>query len=159
MNIAKDMVVSFDYTLKNENGEILDASKENEPLTYIHGKGHMIPGLEKNMEGKTSGDSFSVTLKPEEAYGQYNEKLVFEMEKDKLGHIENMQEGMHVKMQTEKGLVLFKILTIGDAMIKLDANHPLAGVDLYFDIAVKDIREATKEELEHGHIHDGHQHG
>lgn len=158
MDVAKDMVVSFDYTLKNDKGELLDASKDNEPLTYIHGKGFMIPGLEKNMEGKKKGDSFSVTLKPEEAYGQYNEKLVFEMEKDKLSQIENMQEGTHVKMQTEKGLVLFKVLSIGDKMIKLDANHPLAGIDLFFDISIKEIREATKEELEHGHVHDGNNH-
>jgi FKBP-type peptidyl-prolyl cis-trans isomerase SlyD len=158
MNVAKDMVVSFDYTLKNDKGEVLDASKENTPLIYIHGKGHMIPGLEKNLEGKNEGDSFSITIKPEEAYGHYNEKLVFEMEKEKLSQIEDMKEGMHVKMQTEKGLVLFKILSIGDKMIKLDANHPLAGIDLFFDIDIKEIREATKEELEHGHVHDGHTH-
>ena len=73
MDVVNDMVVSFDYTLKNEKGELLDASKENEPLTYIHGKGFMISGLEKNMEGKEQGDSFSITVKPEEAYGNYNE--------------------------------------------------------------------------------------
>ncbi len=158
MNIEIDRAVSFDYTLKNDKGEILDTSENSQPLTYIHGKGFMIPGLEKALEGKKEGESFKTTIKSKEAYGDYNEKLIFEIEKEKLGNIKNMEVGMHVKMQIEKGLVVLKIVSIEDQQVKVDANHPLAGQDLYFDVNVKEIREATKEELEHGHVHDGHEH-
>ena len=158
MNIEKDMAVSFEYTLKNNKGEILDTSENSKPLTYIHGKGFMIPGLEKELEGKKEGESFKTTIKSAEAYGDYSEKLIFEIEKEKLGHIENMEAGMHVKMQIEKGLVVLKILSIKDETVKIDANHPLAGQDLYFDVSIKEIREATKEELEHGHVHNGNEH-
>ena len=155
MNIEKDLAVSFDYTLKNDKGEILDTSGNSKPLTYIHGKGFMIRGLEKELEGKKEGESFKTTIKSKEAYGDYNEKLIFEAEKEKLGHIENLEVGMRIKMQTEKGLVVLKVLSIENQMVKLDANHPLAGHDLYFDVSVKEVREATKKELENGHVHDG----
>lgn len=153
MNISKNKVVSIDYTLTNDGGDTLDTSKDREPLTYIHGLGYIIPGLENALEGKKTGDSLKVSVKPEDAYGVYNNDLNFEMEKEKLGQIENLTVGMQVQMQTEQGPVVLAVKSIETDKVILDANHPLAGENLHFDITVKDVRDATEEEISHGHVH------
>ena len=154
MNVSKNKVVSIDYTLKNDAGETLDTSNGREPLSYIHGLGYIVPGLENALEGKKSGDSLKVSVKPEDGYGLYNKDLNFDLEKDKFNEIENLTVGMQVQMQTEHGPVVLTVKSIEDDKVTLDANHPLAGETLHFDVAIKEIREATEEEIEHGHIHD-----
>lgn len=154
MNVAENKVVSFEYTLKNDNGEVLDTSEGREPLTFIHGKGAIIPGLEKALEGKEEGESFSISLKPEEGYGQYDEKLVFDIPKSQFKDMENIQQGMQVQAQMQNGQTqILTVKDIGDADVTLDANHPLAGEELHFDVDVQAVREATEEEIEHGHVH------
>lgn len=156
MEIKPEKVVSIDYTLKDDSGKVLDTSKESEPLSFIFGKGSIIPGLEKALEGKTPGEELSVTVEPEEGYGEYDESLIIQVTKDKFQDPDNVQEGMQVQAQSQDGHV--QILTVksveGD-QVTLDANHPLAGQRLSFDVAVSDVREPSQEELDHGHVHDG----
>ncbi|MFO7850765.1 MAG: peptidylprolyl isomerase [Spirochaetia bacterium] len=155
MQIEPEKVVSIDYTLKDDNGNVLDTSKESQPLSFIYGKGSIIPGLEKALEGKAPGEEISVTVEPEEGYGEYDESLIIQVTKDKFQDPDNVQEGMQVQAQSQDGNV--QILTVksveGD-QVTLDANHPLAGQRLSFDVAVAEVREPSQEELDHGHVHD-----
>lgn len=156
MQIKPEKVVSIDYTLKDDDGNVLDSSKESEPLSFIYGNGSIIPGLEKALDGKSTGEEISVTVEPEEGYGEYDESLIIQVTKDKFQDPDNVQEGMQVQAQSQDGNV--QILTVksveGD-QVTLDANHPLAGQRLSFDVAVSDVREPSQEELDHGHVHDG----
>lgn len=159
MTIEKDRVVSIDYTLKNDNGEVLDTSDGREPLSFIFGSGSIIPGLENELKGKAAGEEFSVTVAPEDGYGEYDESMMFEVSKEQFQDSNQIQEGMQVQGQNSAGQVqIFTVKTIGDEKVTLDANHPLAGEKLHFDVAVKTVRDATPEELDHGHVHDGHTH-
>ena len=153
MNISDNKVVTIDYTLKDDSGKILDTSKGKKALSYIHGIGSIIPGLEKACEGKTKGDSFSVSINPNEAYGEYNPEMVVAVTKDKFEDQSILEVGMQFQTQTEYGIQIFSVLSIEGNSVKLDGNHPLAGKTLNFDVVVNDIRDATKEELEHKHIH------
>jgi FKBP-type peptidyl-prolyl cis-trans isomerase SlyD len=153
MQISENKVVSMDYTLKNDKGEILDTSSGRAPLSYIQGKGHIIPGLEKACEGKTSGDSFNVSIEPKEAYGEYNEEMIITLPKNKFDDVENIKAGMQFQAQTEYGMQVFSVLSVEENDIKLDGNHPLAGQKLHFDVKITDVRDATAEELSHGHVH------
>lgn len=154
MKIQDDKVVSIDYTLKDDSGEVLDTSQDREPLAFIYGSGNIIPGLENALEGKEKGEELSVTVEPKEGYGEYDESLMFEVGKEQFQDASQIQEGMQVQAQNSNGQVqIFTIKSIGDEKVTLDANHPLAGQTLHFDVAVSEVREATKEELDHGHVH------
>jgi FKBP-type peptidyl-prolyl cis-trans isomerase SlyD len=152
MNISDNKVVSIDYTLKDDSGTTLDSSINRQPLTYIHGTGQIIVGLEKALEGKTTGESISVSIKPEEAYGKYDESLIFKVAKDKFQNIEELTVGMRIQAQSQDGMNIFIVKDIEPDIVTLDANHPLAGQNLNFDVSIKDIRDATKEELETGKL-------
>jgi len=160
MKISKQKVVSFDYTLTDNDGEVIDSSEGNEPLAYIHGSGFLIPGLENEMEGKQAGDAFKVTVAPEDAYGVRDDSLVKEVERDMFGDVENLEAGMQFQAETEDGIEVVVVTAVGEDTVTVDGNHPLADVTLNFDVKIVDVRDATAEELDHGPVHGegGHHH-
>jgi FKBP-type peptidyl-prolyl cis-trans isomerase SlyD len=153
MKVKNDNVVSFHYTLKNNQGDIIDDSADSTPLDYLHGHGNIIAGLENELAGKEAGDHINVTLPPEKAYGGYNPSLVQKVAQNDLQGIVEIQVGMQLQVDTNDGpAVVFVTEIVGD-QITLDGNHPLAGETLHFEVEVVEIREATQEELTHGHAH------
>lgn len=148
------------YTLKDDKGLTLDTSDGREPLAYIQGVGNIIPGLEKEMEGKEVGDKLQAVISPEEAYGVRQENLVQKVPKSGFQGDEELKEGMQVQVSTNNGVAIATVAGIDGEEVTLDLNHPLADVTLHFDVEVMDVRDATKDELEHGHVHGpgGHQH-
>jgi FKBP-type peptidyl-prolyl cis-trans isomerase SlyD len=159
MEIGPRAAVSIEYTLKDDSGKVLDTSEGRKPLTYLHGMGNLVPGLEKALEGKASGAAFDITLSPEEGYGQRDEKLVRKLPLRKLAD-KNPQPGRRTRAQFEDGLRLALVTAVSGDYATVDGNHELAGKALHFAIKVVDVRAATADELEHGHPHGegGHQH-
>ena len=157
--IAQNSVVLFNYKLTNAEGETLDQS-QGEPLAYLHGAGNIIPGLENALLGKTAGDKFTVTVPAAEAYGEYNADLVQEVPANMFQGVDNIQAGMQFQAQTEDGVQIVTVKSVEGDIVIVDANFPLAGQDLTFDVEIVEVREATAEELEHGHVHGagGHHH-
>ncbi len=160
MIIENDKVASIDYTLTNDAGETLDTSEGREPLTYLQGHQNIIPGLEKALEGKTTGDKLKVTVPPEEAYGTTNPALVQVVSRDVFQGVDNIEVGMSFQAQGDGGPIIVTVTKIEGDQITIDGNHPLADMTLTFDVEVKDVRDATEEEIAHGHIHgpEGHEH-
>jgi len=160
MQIAQQKVVLIHYTLRNDAGEVIDSSSGGDALAYLHGQGNIIPGLEKALEGKQAGDKLSVKIGPAEGYGERDAKLVQQVPRRQFGGA-NVQPGMQFHAQTSQGNARVVTVTgiVGD-MVTVDGNHPLAGENLNFDVEVADVRDATAEELEHGHVHGpgGHHH-
>ena len=156
MQVEKNKVVSIHYTLKDNEGNTLDSSEGRDPLNYIHGNGNLIAGMEEGLEGKLKGDKLDLQIPPEKGYGQRNNDLVQEVPRTAFGEQE-VKQGMQFSTQDGHTVVVTKV---GLEKVTVDANHPLAGKDLNFDVEVVDVREATKEEIEHGHVHGpgGHQH-
>ena len=160
MTIQKNSVVSIDYTLKNEEGTIIDSSVGHSPLTYMHGTGALIPGMENALEGKSEGDDFRVIITPADGYGDYNENLLHKVDRKELAHLPNLEVGMELEVQADEEPMIMTIAEMSDDTIVLDGNHPLAGQTLNFDIQVREVREATADEISHGHAHGpgGHHH-
>lgn len=160
MKITKNTVVAIDYTLKNKAGEVLDSSNGGAPLVYLHGVGGLIPGLESEIEGLVAGDSKSVTIQPEDAYGKRSEDLIHKVSKGGFQGDEEMTVGMQVQLEMKEGPMVATITNIEEDEVTLDLNHPLADEVLNFDIEVKNVRMATEDELAHGHVHGegGHHH-
>ena len=160
MIAEKDKVVTFHYMLKNTDGEQMESSHDGDPITYLHGANNIVTGLEKAMEGHAIKDSFTATLEPEEAYGVRNENNIQRVPLKRLKGIGKISVGQVLNLQTNKGQVQVTVLKVGRFNVDVDGNHPLAGQQLTFDVEVADIREASKEELEHRHVHGpgGHQH-
>ncbi|QIT54720.1 peptidylprolyl isomerase [Aquisalimonas sp. 2447] len=153
MQIAKDKVVAIDYTLKDDDGSVLDTSEGKEPLAYLHGSGNIIPGLEKALEGKAQGDEVNVQVPPEEAYGERRDDLQQVVPRSLFQGVDELQVGMQFQAQSEGGEQIVTIAGIDGDDITVDANHPMAGVPLNFEVKVVEVREATDEEKEHGHAH------
>ena len=160
MNIEKDKVVSIDYTLTNDQGEVLDSSSDREPLTYLHGGGGLIPGLEKELDGKAKGDKLVAVIAPEEAYGVQNKDLIQDIPLENFHDASEVKIGAQFQVENGDHSHIATITSIGDKSATVDMNHPLADETLHFDVEVMDVREPTKEELEHGHVHGagGHHH-
>jgi FKBP-type peptidyl-prolyl cis-trans isomerase SlyD len=160
MKIEKGMVVTIEYTLKDQQGTVWESSNGDEPWVYLHGFGGIIPGLEPELEGKQVGDQLQVTLSPEQAYGAYEHDLANTIPRSAFSDIENLHEGMRLSAQTNEGETHTVVVTqITEDTVTIDANHPLAGQSVLVDIEVKAIRPATADELNHGHAHvDGHCH-
>jgi FKBP-type peptidyl-prolyl cis-trans isomerase SlyD len=152
MQIAQDTVVSIDYTLTNDDGEVLDTSKDAEPLTYIHGRGQIIPGLEAALAGRSSGEGFKIRIPADEAYGERDPDLVQTARRAQFGGDEP-EVGMQVQADGPDGRETLVIVAVEGDVVTLDGNHPLAGVPLTFDVTVVGVRAATKQELSHGHAH------
>ena len=154
MQVAKNTVVTIDYTLKDDDGNVLDSSEGHQPLTYLHGVGEIVPGLENAMEGRSSGDEFQVSVSPAEGYGDRMEGLCAQVSRDHFEEFDDLELGMRFRVPTETGdFQVVTVVEIADETVTVDANHALAGVTLNFDIAVREVRKATPQELEHGHSH------
>ncbi len=161
MTITKDSAVFFNYTLTDNEGNILDKSPEGQPLAYIHGHQNIISGLESQMEGKSIGDKFKAVVEPADAYGEYLEEGVQEASREEFQGVDNIEVGMQFQAQADNGQsILVRVIAVSDTTVTVDMNHPLAGKQLTFDVEIVDIRPATEEELAHGHIHGegGHHH-
>lgn len=153
--IGKNAVVSINYTLTNDAGEVMDTSEGREPLTYLHGANNLIPGLEKEMEGKSSGQSFKVTIPPSEAYGESNPELVQTLSKDMFKGVDKVEPGMGFTAQGPQGEQHIVVTAVDGDQVTIDANHPMAGKTLHFAVEIVNVRDASEEEIEHGHVHDG----
>lgn len=161
MQIKKNVVGSIEYELTDDAGEVIDTSMGRAPLSYLHGAGNIIPGLEAELEGRSSGDAFQVRIAPEDAYGQRDERMVQDVPRSQFPDGAEVQPGMQFQAQAPGGAIqIVTVVGVEDETVKLDGNHPLAGVSLNFDVKVVEVREATEEELEHGHVHGpgGHAH-
>jgi len=141
------------YTLTNDAGEVLDQSQPNEPLVYLHGAGNIISGLEKALIGKTTGDSLKVQAAPEEAYGMRDEGMVQTMPSSAFQGVDTIETGMQFHAEGNNGPVMITVTKIDGDQVTVDGNHPLAGEALTFDVEITDVRDATDDELAHGHIH------
>ena len=161
MKIETNKVVSMHYTLKNDKGETLDTSEGKTPLPYIHGTGAIIHGLEKELEGKVTGDKIDARIEPKDAYGEYSEENLKKVPKAGFQGNEELKEGMQVQVGMENGHHAIAIVSaVEGEEVTLDLNHPLAGMTLHFNVEIMDVRDAAPEELSHGHVHGpgGHQH-
>lgn len=160
MKIAKNSVVQFGYVLKDEAGELVESSNDDAPMAYLHGFGGIIRGLEAALEGKEAGERFSVTVPPEEAYGPRQDSAVQRIAVKHLRGARQWRPGMVAQVQTDHGVRQVRIVKVGKFMADVDTNHPLAGKTLVFDVEVISVRDATEEELAHGHAHGvgGHHH-
>ncbi|HEY3429856.1 MAG TPA: peptidylprolyl isomerase [Cyclobacteriaceae bacterium] len=156
MLIGKEKVVSIHYTLKDNTGKVLDSSVGHQPLLYIQGIGNLIPGMEEGLEGKQKGDKLEIKVSPEKGYGVRNDKMIQKVPRSAFGD-QDVKVGM--QFQAGQGQVV-TITQIGLDGVTVDGNHPLAGVELNFSVEVLDIRNATADELAHGHVHGpgGHHH-
>lgn len=153
MTIADNKVVSIHYTLTNTEGNVLDKSDGEQPLVYIHGANNIIPGLEKALTSKAVGDKVNVTIAPEEAYGERNEEMINVVPRSMFGGDMVVEEGMQFQADGNTGPVIVTVTKIVGDEITVDGNHPLAGETLIFDVEIADIRDATADELSHGHVH------
>lgn len=160
MEITADRVVTIHYTLKNDDGAVLDSSVGGEPLAYIQGHGNLVSGLEKALEGKEDGVTLAVLVAPADGYGIRDEALIQRVPKRSLQGSGEIKKGMQFQARTDAGMRTFTVTAVIGDMVSLDGNHPLADQTLHFDVEVVGVREATSEELEHGHVHGagGHHH-
>ena len=152
MQIGAKKAVTFHYSLRDDEGTVLDSSEGKPPLTYLHGEGNIVPGLEKALEGKQAGDEVKVTVPPAEGYGDRSEENVRNVPRRKLPDGQ-LQVGRRVRLQTNEGPIAALVVAIKGDYVTVDANHPLAGMTLHFEVKVEAVRDATAEELEHGHVH------
>lgn len=152
MQVAKNTVVAIDYKLSDNNGEVLDASQEGQPLEYVHGGGNIIPGLENALEGKEIGENVSVTVQPSEAYGDRSEDLKQDVPKEMFQGVDQVEAGMRFQAQTQEGTSIVTVTDVGEEQVTVDANHPLAGETLNFEVTVNNVREATQNEVETGQV-------
>lgn len=161
MPINKDKVVTLHYTLLDSaDGSELERSAEDAPLLYLHGAGNILPGLEAALEGKDVGEDVEVTLAAADAYGERDDSLRQRLPAKYFKHAGKLKPGKVVRLQTEQGPRLVTVVKVGLKTVDVDANHPLAGRALRFQLSVKDIRDASAEEIAHRHVHGpgGHQH-
>ncbi len=160
MHIEKNRVVTLHYTLRDEQGTVLDTSNGRAPLTYLHGKGNIIPGLEQALAGKVAGEKLDVALPPEQGYGARDERLVQILPRSRLPEGTELAPGMQLRADSPKGPRLVSVLKVERDFVTVDGNHPLAGRTLHFSVEVSDVRKATHEEVSHGHVHGpgGHHH-
>jgi len=147
MQIGNETVVTIHYTLTDDKGTVLDSSLGEEPLSYVHGMGRMVPGLEKALAGKSAGDSFKVSVSPADGYGERDEDLVQKIPRDRFP-VDDVQVGMHFQTRSPSGTRIVTVMATDADTVTIDANHPLAGTTLNFDVQVIDVRAATPEELQ-----------
>ncbi len=160
MQAAANRVVTIDYTLKDDDDQVIDTSQGREPLAFIHGVGQIIPGLEKALEGKQAGEAVAVSIPPEDAYGERDDSMVLNIPREQFEGAEQIEPGMQFQAETDQGVQILTVLEADDQEVTVDGNHPLAGMNLNFEVSVVEVRDATQDELDHGHAHGpgGHQH-
>lgn len=159
MKIGANKVVSIHYTLTDNNGQVLDSSAGREPLDYIHGLGHLIPGMEEGLEGRGAGEKLQLKISPEKGYGVRNDEFVQVVPLTAFGGQE-VKPGMQFEAGNDGQRYIVTVTSVSDEGVTVDGNHPLAGVELNFDVEVLSVREADQDELAHGHVHGpgGHHH-
>lgn len=161
LNIEENYVVTVDFELFDRDGNLIDSSRENGPLVYLHGAQQLLQGLEDALKGHAVGDQLSVELTPEQAFGQREEALIDRAPKANFPGVEDIERGMHFQTQMEDGSeMVVRVIDVDENWVTVDGNHELAGMDLRFELKVAEMRPATDEEIAHGHVHgpDGHHH-
>lgn len=153
--IGNNSVVGINYTLTNDAGEVMDSSEGRGPLVYLHGAHNLIPGLEAQLTGKTVGASFKATIAPADAYGETDPALVQTLPREMFRGVDNIEVGMGFTAQGPQGQQHIVVTAVEGDQVTIDGNHPMAGKTLHFDVEVVSVREATEEEIDHGHVHDG----
>jgi len=158
VRVASEKVITIEYTLTDEDGEVLDSSEQDGPLSYLHGAGNIVPGLEAALEGKSAGDALKVVVPPEDAYGEREDELVQTLPRDRFPDGE-IEVGTRFRAEAGHQTRILTVIKVSETEVTIDGNHPLAGRTLSFDVKIREVRDATQEELDHGHVHDGHGHG
>ena len=153
MIIENGKVGLIHYTLTDDEGTVLDSSKDGDPLAYLHGGGNIIDGLETALTGRQTGESFTVRIEAEEAYGALDESLIQEVPRSAFDGVDTIEPGMEFEAETPDGIEVVRVVSVTDDTVGVDGNHPLAGQALTFAVQVVGVREATSEEQEHGHVH------
>ncbi len=150
MQISENSVVSFDYTLTDDAGQVIDTSEGREPLVYLHGHSNIIPGLEKAMEGQQAGEEMTVQVAPEEGYGPYRDELIQDVPKSAFAGVDKVEPGMSFRAESNAGPMTVTVREVGEETVTVDGNHALAGKVLNFQVAIKSVREATEQEIDQG---------
>ena len=161
MTIAQHKVVTIHYKVSDsESDEVIDSSENAEPMTYLHGAQNIIPGLEQALEGKAVGDELEVVVEAANAYGERSDDRIQQVPMEAFQGMEKVEPGMAVTAQTDQGQINLVITEVNGDLVTVDANHPLAGKSLKFEVTVEDVRDASEEEMAHGHVHGpgGHEH-
>lgn len=154
MQIAANKAVSIEYTLTNDAGEVLDTSAGGEPLVYLHGAGNIIPGLERELDGKQVGDELKVTIEPEDAYGEFSAELVAVLGRNMFEGVDELEVGMQFHASApDGGMQIVTITALDGDEVTVDGNHPLSGQRLTFEVKVAAVRDASEDEVAHGHVH------
>jgi FKBP-type peptidyl-prolyl cis-trans isomerase SlyD len=152
MQITKHKVVSIDYTLTDDEGVLIDSSDGHEPLRYLHGVGGIIPGLEQALEDLSVGDEFAVVIAPADAYGELEDGMRSEVPRTQFDDVDDLELGMQFRVPTDEGdHQVVTVVEISDEAVTIDGNHPLAGATLHFEVTVRDVREATQDEIKQGY--------
>jgi FKBP-type peptidyl-prolyl cis-trans isomerase SlyD len=160
MQIKENSVVSFHYTLTGKDGQIIDSSEGNQPLTYLHGVGQIVPGLENALLGKLAGDKMDVEVSAEEGYGEHHDFMVQQVPREAFQGVDDIEPGMQFQAQTPQGAMTVTVTAADETTVTVDGNHPLAGQPLFFGVEIVSVRDASEEEVTHGHVHGegGHHH-
>lgn len=153
MKIQDNCVVAIHYTLTNDEGDVIDTSEGREPLRYLQGHGNIIPGLEQALLGLTTGESLTVVVEPEDGYGPKQDALIQAVPREAFDGVDVIEVGMQFQAQTAQGPIPVTVIAVDEESVTLDGNHELAGVRLNFAVQIADVREASAEELDHGHVH------
>lgn len=156
MQIENDRVVLIGYRLTDDEGQVIDTSEGREPLSYLHGAGGIIPGLEAALVGKSTGEQLHVVVDPENAYGAYDKALRQEVERERFSDSDSIDVGMRFRVPvSDGGQGVVEVVEVKEDSVIVDGNHALAGMRLHFDVTIRDVRDATEQELTHGHVHEG----
>jgi FKBP-type peptidyl-prolyl cis-trans isomerase SlyD len=160
MQIKENSVVSFHYTLTGKDGQVIDSSEGNQPLTYLHGVGQIVPGLENALLGKLAGDKMDVEVSAEEGYGEHHDFMVQQVPREAFQGVDDIEPGMQFQAQTPQGAMTVTVTAADETTVTVDGNHPLAGQPLFFAVEIVSVRDASEEEVTHGHVHGegGHHH-
>lgn len=153
MKIQDNCVVSIHYTLTNDEGDVIDTSEGRDPLRYLQGHGNIIPGLEQALLGLVAGDSLNVTVEAEDAYGPVQDSLIQAVPREAFDGVDTIEVGMQFQAQTAQGPIPVTVIAVDEESVTLDGNHELAGVRLNFAVQIADVRAASAEEIDHGHVH------
>jgi len=153
MQIARNSVVTIDFTMYDDENEVLESSRDDTPLVYMHGIGELPEGLEEELAGKSAGDEVDVTLAPSEAYGEYDASLVQPVPREQFEDIQDISVGMRFEAETDEGPQIVHVIGLEDGDVIIDANEPYAGRTVRFEVKVLGVRQASPDEIEHGHVH------
>ena len=154
MEIAAARVATFHYILTDDAGQVIDRSPDSQPLSYFHGAGNIVPGLERALDGRRAGDSLTVDVAPGDGYGERVDGLVQDVPREAFGGIDTIEPGMQFQADGGQGPVLVTVVAADERQVRIDGNHPLAGKTLHFDVRITDVREATEEERQSGRVAD-----